>query len=128
MQCLSHRGGGGIRGPFVLKKMLAYGYTYDILILGMEIPGILKMSIRFCRGKEQLMKLKKFSTNDLYADHKLQKEIRDALNEGYAVSVGTSCIGHTRAEMVEYQKKEFLTGCGAHLIRVGEWGSEYYTL
>lgn len=38
-----------------------------------------------------------------YIGEEEEKEIIDALNDGYAVYVGSNCIGHTRAEMVRIQ-------------------------
>ena len=48
-----------------------------------------------------------------YIGNEEKAEILKHLNMGEAVRVGSTCIGHTRAEMVDYQAKEFFKEVGA---------------
>ena len=48
-----------------------------------------------------------------YIDDKAKEDIMVELLKGEAVRVGSTCIGHTRAEMVDYQAKEFFKEVGA---------------
>ena len=61
-----------------------------------------------------------------YLDENDEKKIMDALNSGKAVNVGSACIGHTRAAMVEMQAIQFLESVGAKSVDVDEWGNEFH--
>lgn len=50
-----------------------------------------------------------------------------ALHEGKAVKVAASCIGHTRAAMVEEQAKDFFDHFGAVAVESNLLGT-YYAL
>lgn len=55
-------------------------------------------------------------TNDLSSDKQAQEKAREALNAGNAVHIDSTCIGHTRAEMVKHQGSVFLRCEGAHEV------------
>ena len=59
-------------------------------------------------------------TNDLSSDKQAQEKAREALNAGNAVHIGSTCIGHTRAAMVEHQGSVFLRCEGANEVEAPE--------
>ena len=63
-----------------------------------------------------------------YIGQQQEKEIVQALNDGYAVNVGSSCIGHTRAQMVNDNAKRIFQTAGAKLAftEYTPYGSFHY--
>lgn len=66
-------------------------------------------------------------TNDFYHNAKKEQEVMKALKAGKAVRVGASCIGHTRAMMIEKNAEAFFEKIGAKLVEKDMWGC-YYAL
>lgn len=70
-------------------------------------------------------------TNDFYwtdsYNSKVHEEVDALLAEGKAVRVGASCIGHTRAAMVESEAERYFEKIGA--VKVYEdWAGAWYAL
>ena len=63
-----------------------------------------------------------------YIDDKAKEDITVELLKGEAVYVGSTCIGHTRAQMVADQAREFFNEVGAKVSCKDEHGYEYYSL
>ncbi len=63
-----------------------------------------------------------------YIDDKAKEDITVELLKGEAVYVGSTCIGHTRAQMVHEQAIEFFNEVGAKVSCKDEHGYEYYSL
>ena len=66
-------------------------------------------------------------TNYISGNEKIKQKIEKALKEGNEVRIGSSCIGHTRAEMVMNDGKRFMEELGAKPVYKDLWGT-YYAL
>ena len=55
-----------------------------------------------------------------------ERKIIDAIEKGKAVSVGSSCIGHTRAMMIETQGERICHEAGATNYIESEFGTKYW--
>ena len=63
-----------------------------------------------------------------YIDDKAKEDIMVELLKGEAVYIGSTCIGHTRAQMVRAQAIEFFNEVGAQVSCKDEYGYEYFGL
>ena len=59
-------------------------------------------------------------TNDLSSDKGAQAKALEELKAGNAVSIGSTCIGHTRAQVVGRQGINFMRQHGAHEVQAPE--------
>ena len=70
-------------------------------------------------------------TNDFYWSDDYRSEVHDevdtALAEGKAVMVSSTCMGHTRAAMVEADARRYFKNVGAVEVEKTCWGT-YYAL
>jgi hypothetical protein len=77
------------------------------------------------------MEYKTVWTNYLYGDEEAKALVEKYLNEGCAVHVDSTCIGHTRAAMVIAQGAEYMEQLGAHRIEPEQkqsWMAPWYKL
>lgn len=63
-----------------------------------------------------------------YIDDKAKEDILVELLKGEAVCIGSTCTGHTRAQMVSAQAIEFFNEVGAQVSCKDEYGYEYFGL
>ena len=82
-----------------------------------------------CGRKESIMEYITIYTNDLQGDTKTMQKAREALEAGNAVCIGSTCVGHTRAAMVELQGINFLRAEGCREVEAPErlrWAGRFF--
>ena len=57
-------------------------------------------------------------TNDFPLTEEVTKEAIDCLNYGIPVRIGSSCIGHTRSEMIDGCARKFFKEIGAKQVQI----------